>query len=591
MILQALYDFYERMTADPGSGMPKTGYSKAKVFFALNLSASGDLLDLFPLYDVVKNKKVARELDVPEQIKRSSGISPNFLCDNSAYVLGIDEKGKPERALKAFEAFLQLHEEVFAGVDDEGAQAVLTFLRRRKPGVIDEPQWSDARNELLEGGNLVFRLDGSPGYIHDRPSVQHAWIGYTAKRESSEKGQCLVTGEWGPVARLHPAIKGVWGAQTAGASLVSFNKDSFESYGKEQSINSPVASHVASGYGAALNYLLGSKRNKVQIGDTATLFWAEREASVEESIIGTLIDPAELEDDEAPKDGRRYDPLAAEWVRQVLRDVRDGNHVLDQDARLDSSVRFYILGLSPNAARLSVRFWHVDTFGSLVERFVQHFRDMSIQLPVGGRWPEYPAIWRILKETAVQGERKNVLPQLGGTLARSILLGTAYPQALYQAILVRIRAEHEINPVRAGVIKAHLLRNARIYGSIKGEEALTMALNDQSTHPGYLLGRLFALLEKVQQEALPGINATIRDRYFGAASATPASVFPLLLRNAQHHLAKVEYSIYLEKKFQEIMAGLSEFPAHLNLNDQGFFMLGYYHQRQSFYTKKNDKEE
>jgi len=447
----------------------------------------------------------------------------------------------------------------------------------------------------MAGGNIVFRLDGTPGFIHDRPAVRAAWERHSAGRESVEQGQCLITGEFGPIARLHDSIKGVVGAQSTGASIVSFNLPAFESYGKEQSFNAPVSEAAAFGYVTALNFLLRSDRHRLRIGDATTVFWAERAAAVEEDMLAELIDPIgaarggggadRAEGTEVTGDYRR-DPQATRLVHDILRRVRDGRPVLAGATRVNPEVRFYILGLSPNASRLSVRFLHVDTFGNLIERIAQHYADMAIALPAWDEDGFFP-IWHIVKETAPLADTRRASPLLAGALTRAVLEGADYPESLYTAMISRIRADQKIDPVRAGMIKACLLRRARIHGNSDKKEMITVSLNEQCADTAYLLGRLFALLEKAQRDATPGLNATIRDRYFGAASATPQSVFPILLRLAQHHIAKAEYGGLLDKRIEDVVTRIDSFPAHLSLEQQGMFVLGYYQQRQAFYRKKS----
>lgn len=599
MILQALYQLYQRLLDEPGSGISPPGYSTARVSFALNLSETGELLDLIDLREVDKaakqKKPLARDMDVPRQVKRASGVNANFLCDNSGYVLGVDAKGKPERTRETFKAFRALHQEILAGLDDTGAAAVLAFLEQWNPDQAAEcPVLRPLRDDLMAGGNIVFHLDAAPGFIHNRPAVRAAWERHSARREAAEQGQCLITGELGPIARLHDSIKGVVGAQPTGASIVSFNLPAFESYRKKQSFNAPVSEAAAFGYVTALNFLLRSDRHRLRISDATTVFWAERAAALEEDMLAELIDPTGAETGGAAADepkateasgSYRRDSQATRLVHDILMRARGGQPVLAGVAQVDPDVRFYILGLTPNVSRLSVRFLDVDTFGGLVERIAQHYADMAIDLPAWNEGGFFP-VWRIIQETAPLADSKRASPLLAGALIRAILQGTDYPESLYTGMVSRIRADQKINAIRAGVIKACLLRRARIHGNSDKKGMISVSLNEQRTDAAYLLGRLFALLEKAQQDATPGLNATIRDRYFGAASATPQAVFPILLRLAQHHIAKAEYGGLLDKRIEEVVAKISGFPAHLNLEEQGMFVLGYYHQRQAFYQRK-----
>lgn len=606
MILQALYELYQRLLDDPASGVAPPNYSKARVSFALNISPSGELLDVIDLRDHGK-KALPKDMDVPRQVKRASGIKSNFLCDNSGYVLGVDAKGKPERSRETFAAFRELHREILAGVADAGAAAVLKFLEQWQPEEAQtHPRLKPVWDDLLAGGNIIFKLDGTPGYIHDRPAVRDVWEQYSGRQSSGRVGQCLVTGEVAPVARLHDSIKGVPGAQSTGAALVSFNLKAFTSYGKDQSFNAPVSEQAAFGYVTALNYLLRSDRHRLRISDMTTVFWADRSAALEESILSELLDPSSPERDtesasnESGEDesagerapagvgnGRQRDPETTRLVRDVLKRLAAGQTVDPRATAVNPDVRFYILGLSPNAARLAVRLWHVASFGSLLERVGRHYADTAIDLP--GKEPEQFSVRRIIEETAPPSRKgssnENASQLLAGAVTRAVLQASEYPQGLYTAMLSRIRADHRINGVRAGVIKACLLRRARIQGNREREGMITVSLNEQCKDTAYLLGRLFALLEKAQQDA-GQVNATIRDRYFGAASATPRTVFPVLLRLAQHHMAKAEYGGLSDKRIESVLGEIDSFPAHLSLEEQGMFVLGYYHQRQALFQKK-----
>ena len=570
MILSALSSYYERLKNDPESGIPLRGFSRQKIHFCLVLDFEGILVQVQDLREIIKGRPVPKALVVPEPAKKSVNIVANFMWGNTGYVLGADEKEKPERALQTFAAFRNFHHQLGVNSDDAGMKALLSFLDHWSP----DKAFSIKNWDEMAGSNLVFRLDGALEYLHDRPAIKELWIDHLEKNESGIRAQCLVSGRYAPIARLHPDIKGVRGAQTKGASIVSFNLDSFRSYGKEQSYNAPVSEQAAFAYTTALNELLRyDKGQRVQIGDATTVFWTERDSPLE-GFMGYILDPREDRGDVAE-------------VRRFLEAVRDGKMPSD----IDTGVRFYILGLSPNAARLAVRFWHVSSVGEIGERLGLHFKDLAI---VGNfaTDPDFPGMWQLLRETAPQGNLDNVSPSLAGALMRSILTGTAYPQGLLSAVIMRVRADQTVNYLRAAMIKAYLQRKYRLSGSGKIKE-VTMALDTQSTNVAYRLGRLFAVLERLQRDAVPGANTTIRDRFYGAASATPRVVFPQLMRLAQHHIQKAEYGPHNDRTIEEILSGVKEFPSHLRLDDQGFFALGYYHQRQAFYSKPSEpsKEE
>lgn len=575
MPLRALYTLYNRKIEEGDAAMPTPGYSSAPVSFALRLSGNGRLLGLSDLR--VKNKPVA--MLVPEQVKRTVGISSNFLCDNLKYVFGIDNKNNARHGEEAFQAFAQLHHTLLAAVEDKGAQAVLRFYSERQANSI-EPEIAEYLDALLKGGNIVFMLDGDTCFIHQRPAVKQAWERHYYSKEPGITAQCLISGEQGEIPNTHLPIKGVRGAQSSGGAIVSFNKESFKSYNKDQSFNAPVSRKAAVGYVTALNYLLADKRHKLQLGDATTVFWAEVRADLEENIFGAMLQPEITVDD----------VQTTALIKSIFESVRRGTQCDYTGLGLNSSVHLYTLGLSPNAARISVRFWYVDTFGRLMDNLMQHYRDMHIILPEKTNAPIHPGIWRILLETAVQGKSENIPPCLEGEITRSVLSGQPYPQSLYMAVITRIRADGNINSVRTGVVKACLIRRAKLNKNID-REVLTVSLNEQSNSTAYCLGRLFAVLEKAQKEAIPGIGATIRDRYYSSASATPASVFPQLIKLAQNHISKLDYGVKYDQLLEKIISRFQVFPKTLNLNEQGEFILGYYHQREDFYKKTNDNKD
>jgi len=568
VIIQSLDRCYERLACKPDADIPLRGFSRRPIHFCLIINSDGDLTQVADLRDQIGNKRVPKPMIVPEAAIKSVNITANFLWDNAGYVLGADLKGKPERAVKMFDAFKQLHHSIGNGLDDEGMQAVLLFLDSWQP---ENVHHLDCWDDIAAGGNLVFRLDGELQYVHERPKIREGWLAHLNARSSERLAYCLVSGEKRPISRLHPKIKGVWGAQSTGGSIVSFNLEAFQSFNKEQNYNAPISEAAAFNYATALNFLLDQgNRRKVQIGDATTVFWTERDSPIE-GFMGIILDP-------------RDDAADAKEVRDFLSAARDGKLPSGLE---NTEMKFFILGLSPNAGRLSVRFWYVSTVGEISQKIGQHFRDLSI-LKSYDNEPDFPGMWHLLRETAVQKDTKNISPLLGGALMRAILTGSAYPNSLLSAILTRIRADQNVNYFRAAIIKACLVRNYRL-NQINKE--VTMSLDKESKNIAYRLGRLFAALEKAQKDAVPGANTTIKDRYYGSASATPSIVFPQLLRLSQHHIQKAEYGGWTDKLVEEIMIEINKFPAHLNLDDQGLFAIGYYHQRQALYAKSTNSKE
>ena len=578
MILNALNDYYHRMVEDPEAGMPKPGFSEEKISFAVMIDGQGRFKRLFDLRQVSGKKTVPLKMVVPAAEKRSgSSVVPNFFWDNSGYVLGMDGKGKPERTAQTFESFKQRHLDLAEVSNSRAVKAVVSFLESWSP---EEAEALDQREEALDQ-NLVFWIEGEDRPVHEEASVLSLWKSLQSDVSDAEhQVPCLVTGQRASIARLHPPIKGVMGGQAAGCAIVSFNLDAFESYGKKQSFNAPVSQRVAFSYTTALNYLLRRENGRcLTIGDTTTVFWAERK-SPEEDLFGAMFDLPPLSDE---KGGKGEDAQTAEKVRSILGALREGRPVEKAMGEFDPEIRFHILGLAPNQSRLSVRFWTQGSFGELAEKVSLHYKALEMEMQYKNQ-PEFPALWQILLETAVQQKRENIPPTLSGALSRSVLTGTRYPESLYSAILSRIRADKEVNYIRAAVLKACLVRN---HPDKSGE--ITMSLNPERKDAPYLLGRLFSMLEKAQLDALGKVGTTIRNRYFSSASATPAIVFPQLLKLAQHHFAKAEYGASMDRRVQELLDDIHGFPARLSLQDQGIFTIGYYHQNNANY-RKSEKE-
>lgn len=588
MIINALNRYYQILANDEKSGIPLYGYSSAKVGFALNISSTGELLDVIPLKVEGNNGKklVFRQMIVPEQTKRAVNISPNFICDNSTYVLGIDNKGKPDRSKEAFEAYKELHIRILNGSNSQAANAILNFLKNWN---VDEARQCQVLQgcleEILEGSNLVFKLDGETGYAHNDSEVKRLWEQYISENKDDLIGQCLITGENASIARLHPNIKNVKNAQAMGASIVSFNAPSYESYGKSQSYNSPIGKNVAFAYATVLNHMLSGPKQKVQIGDATTVFWAESPEDIYPDLAAELFNPTLSQDGKENKTAYKRDPKIEELVKDILLKAKSGAMINDFDGQIDPQVRFYILGLSPNASRVSVRFFNSDSFGGFVKKTVQHYKDMEIVKEFENQ-PDNIPIWKILNETvSPKSNNKEANPLLAGSMMRAILNGGLYPAILFNEIITRVKTDSEVrvNYFRASIIKAYLLRKTRITKMRNLEEVLTVALNEQTTDKSYLLGRLFAILEKTQKDAG---NETVRARYFASAMTTPGAVFPILIKLAQHHIAKEEFGFINDKRIETVLNDIERFPSNLNLDEQGVFILGYYHQRAKLWEKQ-----
>ena len=584
MILQALCAYYDALAARGEISPP--GWCEARVSFALDLDENGSLRGVIPLKTVPPGgkKEVPQLLQVPEQVKKASGVSANFLCENSSYFLGIDDKGKPDRTRQCFEAARTLHETILSGVDSPAARGVVAFFDKWKPEyAAAHPALENCLDEIMKGANLVFSVNGQ--YAQNDPAIRTAWqTRQNAKSEDAVLGRCLVTGETGPIARLHPAVKGVQGAQSSGASLVSFNADAFESYGHERAdqtgrgLNAPVSESAAFAYGTVLNRLLADREHVQYIGDTAVLCWAEdAEPLCQDLFCGALFGVASRQ-------------ITQEDLWAAVKALASGTPVDLNGIPLQPENHFYVLGLAPSAARLSVRFFLQDTFGAMMAHLMEHFQRLEIVKPAYLEKGDLP-LWKLLNETVNQNSRdKKASPPMAGAVARAILTGGMYPVSLFEQTMMRIRAERKITYGRAAILKAFLTKNDQFQVP---KEVLTVELNEQSSYLPYVLGRLFAVLEWVQQEANPGINATIRDKYFNSASSTPATIFPLLTKLSQSHLRKLKTGsrIFYEKQITELEGRIHEsLPAHLTLPEQGAFHLGYYHQVQKFYEKKVKEE-
>lgn len=609
MILQALARYYEILSKDPESDISPPGYSSTGVSFALNISEQGELLDVFPLFvQIERNKKIEerpRRMIVPEQVKRAVNISANYLADNSTYVLGIsDKEGKdPEYNSKRFKAFQQWNKELLTKADSKAAKAVIAFLDSYNPTTGREHSKIAGHLEtILKGGNLVFMFNGD--FVHEDPAIRQVWDAYKAGSNAT-LGQCLVTGEIAPIARLHASLKGIRDANPIGATLVGFNAAAYESYHREQGLNSPVSEKATFAYSTALNYLLSAsnENKKFTIGDTTVVYWAETEQTAYAKAFMGLCEP-EMVEVVAPEESEIVrDKKAEQKLKNIAPKIRRVQ-ALDVDKLLeglDGNPRFYILGLAPNAARISIRFFHSDPFDRIIQKIMKHYHDLEIIKEYDDQ-PSYLTIRHILDETvSKKASDPSASPLLAGAVFRAILENTPYPAALFNAIINRVRADQDdpkkfikkIGYARAAIIKAYLLRKYRNQPENQIQEVLVMSLNEQSTIPAYLLGRLFAVLEKAQQEAIGDVNASIKDRYFTSACAAPRTVFPTLLRLSQHHISKAEHGKSIDRRIQDILNLLdvekNPIPSHLSLDEQGVFVLGYYHQRADFYVSKADR--
>jgi len=580
MILPALVRYYKRLEAG-GVAIPKPGYAEQKVHFEILLEPDGKLFAINDLRTPNGKKLAPRVMQLPSIARSGSALNSQFTWDNTQYVLGAVQPDQPkkkrERAPLAFAAFRDRHIDRLKEIKDVPVVAAfLRFIKEWSPDRAAElDAWEDICGEA--GPNFVFRLRKEKQYLHDHPKVEERWRDIqTEQADDPIEGFCLIGGERTELARLHPMVKGVDGGQARGGSLVGFNNQAFTSYGKDQSYNAPTGTRAAFEYSTALSYLLrrdGSNRHRMKIVDMTVGFWAESDTCME-TYFGEICDPPQsMDESEAKKLG------------DFLERIRDGR--LADIPDLHPETRFYILGLTPNSARLVVRFWCQCTVGKLADNLASHYRDIEM-IRAFDRDPRFPSIWQIIRQTA--RETKDISPLLNGQFAQAVFQGSRYPDNLLGAVMNRIRADQTINYLRAALIRALLVRNRK--------ENIPVTLDTSCTDIGYVLGRLFAVLEKIQEEAQPGINATIKDRCFTAASATPVTVFPRLVRLSNHHLGKLENvgrRVNFERLLGKIIDCLSAndggFPAHLAAVEQGKFIIGYYQQRTDFFTTKENSEE
>ena len=577
MILQALARYYDDLLQQGKISAP--GWTKVKISYALDIGLDGQLKQVIPTRqdETVGKKTVQRpqEMVLPAPVKKASNISSNFLWENSGYLLGVKQKEDSKRSRKCFDNARELHHRLLDSVDSSIAKAILAFFDRWQPeNAAEHPALVGQLEEVTAGANLVFWVDGT--YPQEDMLIRETWEhAQNQEDRDATRMQCLITGREDEIAKIHPSIKGVRDAQSSGAALVSFNAPAFCSYGHEQNYNAPVGKHAAFAYTAALNHLL-SDRNSVQhIGDTTVVCWAEGAEEAYQNLAQFALF------------GQEMPGLTDNDLRAALKRLANG--LPCDDLGVDPKRPFYVLGLAPNAARLSVRFFLHDSFGKLMKNVNDHYDRMEIVRPSFDKQEILP-LWWMLRETVNLNSRdKSPSPAMAGATVRAVFSGGPYPASLLEAVMLRIRAESSVTRGRAAIIKAYYLKNPH---SDCPKEVLTVSLNEASNNPAYILGRLFSVYEAVQQSANPGINTTIKDKYFNSAAAMPASIFPVLNNLYQKHLRKLAPGLRIsyDKQVMELKGALGEnYPARMTLAQQGAFDLGYYHQTQRRYTKKEDQ--
>jgi len=577
MIIQSLCDYYDILEREGNVNLAMMGNTIEKVSFVLNISKDGYLLNIVDLRVDDEGRPRPRQMSVPFHPVRTSGSKAYFLCDRPSYLLGIGGE-EDERLSEQFQCSKDLHKTVLVEGKGDFARAIVSFFSR----------WDTekARNEtrIIDSGcigsvSCVFSMDGATGFAHENAEIRRLWEHYFFESMGSKvQKRCAITNQMTNITIMHDKIKGVYGAQPAGSVLVSFNSSAFESYGKTQNLNAPIGEETAFKYVAVLNWLLSDARHHKLIGDDTYVFWADRKG-IEEDIgrdlfcsITDVID--EERQSTAESESRR--------IMDIMGRIHSGLEIDLSDEKLDESVKFFILGLSPSNARIFVRCWCVNDFGHLVRSYIKFFRDVSVY------GVENISTRRIIYETVPKvSEKEKPSPRLQSELLNSILKGLPFPSDIFYGLINRIRADHLTNGIRIGAIKGHLIR------SDEGYEGITMGLDDENCESAYILGRLFATLEKVQKDSSKDrLETTIKDRYLSSAAATPATIFPVLLKLSRHHISKLEegHKVFYEKLISDQMSRMVKFPVHQSLEEQGLFMIGYYHQERAFYTKKGSAD-
>ena len=577
MIIGALVNYYNQLVED-GEDIPLMGYTTRKVKYILDINESGELLDIVLNTDTVEDKKKVIEITktfiVPDGGIRANGIKPYFLCDNQKYILGFDDKDS-----KYFSACKALHQEILENVDNDYAKAVLKFFENWKVEELGKNELiqSKQQDKEFEKTNFVFRLASDLKLIHEDSEIKSAWNNYFLN-QLGNRGLCMINGHVEPIARLHGKIKGIPGGQAAGVSLVSYNENSFESF-----VNSPISESSAFSYVTALNKLLSSNQNKTKIGDTTVVFYSESNNRLNDNLMSFPLGSAADE---------------SEDLKGIFESLVKGEPT--SEVTLESlESDFYIIGLAPNNARVAIRFFMKNSFGSFIDNIKEHVERFKIIGPPGAKI--YLTPWE-LSQIAINTKAKEKVDELIISILKAILLNGNYPTSFIAKILTRLKADlhgdettakYAINYQRVGMIKAYLLKQTSY-----PKEEITVALNKEFREPAYLLGRLFATYEKIQEDHKHQNdgqgNVNIKSNYFASASVTPASIFPNVIRSGELYLQKLQggLKVVREKLIGEIMSLLpaEPLPKNLNFDEQNLFVLGYYHQRQDFFTKKENEE-
>lgn len=572
MILKALYDYYNRC-----GNLPAPGMEEKEIGFVIVISKEGKFLRF---EDCRTDKTIGRVYLVKKHVSRSSAAVANYLYDNSAYVLGYSDKDDSEKNQLYFNTFVEKVQSILDRMpDNSDIRTLMNFYAQGREAIHSEveqdPLWEDIKKNLSKKYSVFsFRIEGDLRILAEKKELMQTNEG---TKNDNSRGLCMVTGVQGELVDTTTATM-IQGSQ-ATAKLVAFQVNSgYDSYGKEKCGNAPISHEAEFAYTTALNTMLRrDSRNKFTVGNRTFVFWASSNDKAAEQAEESLFDLLGYSEEKKDNPNAKI-----EQVRKVFTAIYSGS--------LSTSLedRFYILGLAPNSARIAVVYWSETPLRDFAGKILRHFDDMEIIDTRKDRKP-YMGIKDILSAVTLGGKQSEATPNLPESIIKSIFLGTPYPYTLLSACIRRIRAEsgdgNAARITRIAIIKAFLNRQN------VNDKRMEIMLDKRNTNQGYLCGRLFAVLDRIQEDA-NGISS-IRERYMNAASSTPSSVFATILNLSSHHLENLSNEgkkVFYEKLKQEIIDKISfdGFPAHLDLQDQGRFFVGYYHQRQDFFNKKEE---
>ncbi len=567
MYLTELYNFYQRMCQDANSGMAPEGMTSTSIHFVLVLSEEGKLVRIRDLRD--SNARPTRVV-VPAAVSRTSNISSNFCWDRSSYVIGVDiRKEQLIKTPQEHAAFRDFHHTRLQSCNSRHAKALLAFLDSWDTEQLKN--WSEY--PAIAGKFIVFQLEGEDGFLHDAPAIRKLWGEIWTEVISGKDcpvAQCCVTGKTGPIAHSHPVIKGVPGSLPSGARLISFGLPGFETLHKEAGLSAPVSIRAAHGYATALNYLLMREHgHTISLGPDTLVFWTEDTSSPQ--ILNCLFDGME---------GKKQ--IASPKLKRSIQEVLLSGRLPGDFLEVDPGQRWFLLGLTAQGSRLTVTFWESGRLGELLLRYSRWYHDLSIERRFSTD-PEFPVLWDMILELAPKDKTKGFAAVLCRKILQSILTRRPWPYSMFATALQRISIDGMVTYYRAALIKAYLCN--------KGGGGASFTLDTEELNTGYRLGRLFAVLEMAQEDALGKCLNPLHESCISSASSMPGNIFPMLLKQAHIHSGKTDrmhcgYDKFFRRLVREIWGEETPFPNWLSQEDRGRFCLGYYHQRNKMYQRK-----